>query len=975
MDDNNDNINNISPTLGIAGPSSQDISEESFLDLTFEKDAVRQSYIPKTKSLEPLKHMLAYLSDPNITVTTKKTLLTTVTDFIISNPYIANILLLATKANNKTIYEVILSIFLDEAYTGEKDFKTLSLEFLKILVQYTQCPINAYNYFFNQIAKEYKLYLPGYSQKQQTDERIAAAQQEPKAIDLNKIEDYLNVLQVIYGVWKPGISLTKDPKSYIYITQQSIINVVLDNSKNVTQRPIKSSKGLGMCMWICPKSFPSANEACVLLDVDYYFMHVKKNLEGDFKIILSHDGSICFSYKDVLSDKSPRIKVNQWYLIEFNLIPCDKQITVNCEIKIHEEHRGSSSTEINTIECSLAKDDFHRDSEITSIKLLQNFIGLFGGFWVYDGAPELPQFEFSFQEDLESFYKRLQASLSFEYKYHLCLFPFTSHYSSHCSSQIILDSFIHGYYGTLEAKNNANGIYKVPNNLSNIFLKEGINNFIPIIEIIYTHKALVFGKPEGKVIISKLLNFIFKLLLMHKDSIQTALSIGFFTCFSVFLEQFPLNCLSEEIQEIILNCFTIQQKTSNDVISREVLAFIYNYKVLNKFSLEKQKKLLLESERLCGSYIMSNPYKCLDKMLYILSKYDKEKQHKYCCKYHKNMFIVNNEGSTAADTASTGKQEYESMSSIAKIFKPLIERTLINKKSTSKSKETILLRLSRVLCLEYSPCVYKLVLEIFNMFFDFEHHRLQDGSLNDKDKESVLRYFRTLERNKFIEILLHLYGLSLMDNKTLIINLFTLLIRVVTPLSNDKERTWTTKVYTYLKSNRIFGNSCVNAPSEEQQEAKSARDVKKKRIVLVNDTIEEETQSNVLKESIHTPSDTKRVEINQVINNVIEGFKEDDDDNIQIELAKQKIPSTVRNSQKKKISFGFDLDLAPSPNQQPITEHQDNDTSNHRNTDHTHVPLMEPVLKRHSSLRDVKIKSFEFPDKDRRQLKIGRAHV
>ena len=970
MDDENDN-NNIPPLLEPTEPSHEDINNESFLDSVFEKDCSTSSYIPKIKSLTPLKSMLTYLADPTVAVTIKKNILTTVTDFIISNPYIANILLFGTKTNNKTLYETVLSFFLDKTYCDEKDFKTLSLEFLKILVQYTQCPINAYNYFFSEIAKIYNLYLPGYSQEQHKSECVPVVQ-ENNLIDINKIEEYLNILQVIYGVWKPGISLTQDPKSYIYITQQSSINVVIDNSKKVTQRLIKSSKGLGMSMWICPKCFPNENETCALFNVDYYYSNRKKTLEGEFKIILNHNGTICFLYKEYLSKEFPPIKVNQWYLIEFNLIPCDKQITMNCEIKLYEEHRGSPKTEINKIEYSLAREDFHRDSEITSIKLLQNFIGLFGGFWVYENNTELPQFEFHLQEEPDAFWKRLQKYQHFEMKYHLCLFPFTSHYSN---SQIILDSFIHGDYATLECKNKVNGIYKVPNNLSNIFLKEGINNFIPIIEIIYTHQELVFKKPDGKIIISKLLNFIFKLLLMHKDSVILALNVGFFTCFSVFLEQFPLNCLSEEIQEIILNCFTVQTKTNPENISKELFMFIYNYKVLNKFTLEKQKKLLLESEKLCIVYIVYNSYQALDKMLYILSKYDKELKDKYCCKYHKNMFIINNDNNNSSNNSnnnsndsSSNKTEHESMASITKIFKPLIERTLMSKKQSLQTKGNILLRLARVLCLEYSPCVYKLILEIFNMFFDNENRKFYEGNYNEKDKEIVLRYFRMLERNKFIETLLHLYGLSLMDNKSLIINLFTLLLRIVMRLSNnDKEKTWVKKIYTYLKSNRIFGNACVSTPEVTKN------DVKKKKLVLINDTIEEETMNNI--ESL-TPSDSKRINIEQVVNNavVVEGFKEEDNDNeddVKIELMKQKVPSTVRNSQKKKISFGFDLDLSPSSNEQTQqnVDVKDNDVTNNENTNDVYEPIIEPpVMKRHNSSSDMKIKSIEFPDKEGRKI-------
>ena len=180
-----------------------------------------------------------------------------------------------------------------------------------------------------------------------------------------------------------------------------------------------------MCMWICPKSFPNENETCVILNFDYYcYRNKKKSLKGNCRVILTYNGTISFSYKDILLDKSLSIKVNQWYFIEFNLIPCDKQVTVNCEIKIHEEHKGSHKIEINKIDYSFAKKVFHRDSQITSVNLLQNFIGLFGGFCVYDGAPEFPQFEFKFQENLESFYKRIQMHQHFELKYHLCLFPF-----------------------------------------------------------------------------------------------------------------------------------------------------------------------------------------------------------------------------------------------------------------------------------------------------------------------------------------------------------------------------------------------------------------------------------------------------------------------------------------------------------------------------------------------------------------------
>jgi hypothetical protein len=54
MDDENDN-NNIPHLLECTEPSHEDINNESFLDSVFEKDCSTSMYIPKIKSLTPLK--------------------------------------------------------------------------------------------------------------------------------------------------------------------------------------------------------------------------------------------------------------------------------------------------------------------------------------------------------------------------------------------------------------------------------------------------------------------------------------------------------------------------------------------------------------------------------------------------------------------------------------------------------------------------------------------------------------------------------------------------------------------------------------------------------------------------------------------------------------------------------------------------------------------------------------------------------
>ena len=265
------------------------------------------------------------------------------------------------------------------------------------------------------------------------------------------------------------------------------------------------------------------------------------------------------------------------------------------------------------------------------------------------------------------------------------------------------------------------------------------------------------------------------ILTERKNNIKEAEDINVFQIISLFIERFPseifdMNLMNKFID--IKNTILSHSKTLYQVFFENIML---NEKIYYKFKTEVQSELWNDISKQFGGQDIEGILSLMpmSKICLLLKYYDEKRYFEYCCDEHKNAFIY-------SVNSRTMVPNFKSKT------KTLIElvQNILNKVDISKSNEP--LTLFQILCLDISPCLAKIVIQIFiglftnkNLYLKFKAGELADNSKSNFDdivinllsrclpdvKSDVLHLIAVAKKNKkldddFIDGIYHNINLS-----------------------------------------------------------------------------------------------------------------------------------------------------------------------------------------------------------------------
>ena len=319
----------------------------------------------------------------------------------------------------------------------------------------------------------------------------------------------------------------------------------------------------------------------------------------------------------------------------------------------------------------------------------------------------------------------------------------------------IIDDVFGIFIGKL--KSNYDGVNIYYKNIKNIVKLGGINNLLPIAELMLNslkkdNHYLVDKNILTEATLLQYLKIIKQILHFHKESIFELNNNYFFSSLCLFLEKYPSKIFTEKIINIFLEIYkeTFRykgEKLNNPKINSENISvnyrfiniIIFNEKIISKFTFENQLRIW---ESIYNFFKLDNNLvkDALDcpKIINLLRFYDQNRYEKYCCKKHASLFEYIDEDEIIHP---------ELNSRIGKLYD--IIQLYIDKKEPEKED----INLYKILSLDLSSCLKKKVIQIYVFHFI-------NDKIPDKVKEKTLI---NLLRNNFFEITEYVLSISLLD--------------------------------------------------------------------------------------------------------------------------------------------------------------------------------------------------------------------
>ena len=320
-------------------------------------------------------------------------------------------------------------------------------------------------------------------------------------------------------------------------------------------------------------------------------------------------------------------------------------------------------------------------------------------------------------------------------------------------------NIIDDVFGIFVGKLNSNydGVKIYNKNIKNIVKLGGINNLLPISELMLNslkkeNNYLVDKNILTEATLLEYLTIIKHILNCHKESIVELNNNYFFSSLCLFLEKYPSKIFTEKIINIFLEIcketFKYNEyKLNNSKVNPESISnnykfvsiIIFNKKIISKFSFENQLKIWEGIYNLIK--INNNLIKdALDfpKIINLLRFYDQNRYEKYCCKKHASLFGCKNEDEII---------QPELNARVGKLYD--IIQIYIDKADVEKQE----INLYKILCLDLSSCLKKKVIQIYMLHF-----------VNDKISNIVKeKTVNNLLKNNYFEITEYALSISLLD--------------------------------------------------------------------------------------------------------------------------------------------------------------------------------------------------------------------
>ena len=314
----------------------------------------------------------------------------------------------------------------------------------------------------------------------------------------------------------------------------------------------------------------------------------------------------------------------------------------------------------------------------------------------------------------------------------------------------VIDDIFGNFIGELSENDGINNYKKNSKSIKNL---GGVNNLLPIVELMYSSisktKSIKYDYIDKNILTEKTFLEFFtilkKILIGREKNFKDANKREFFSSLGLFLEKYPSNVYTNEILDIFLEIGKESfQMTDSKNKSTFVNKILLNEKIFSKFKLEQQIKFWDHVYKFFESdYLQMKDSLNMLKLNMILRFYDKDRYKEYCCMKHANLFKPNNN----KDKYTPNVLNPEMNNRVEKLFG--IIQLYIEKFSDDED----ISNLYKLLSLDLSPCMEKKIIQLYYSFFQ-------------KDKtpiETKKKILDNLLKNNFIEISEYIFCVSLLD--------------------------------------------------------------------------------------------------------------------------------------------------------------------------------------------------------------------
>ena len=737
-----------------------------------------------------ISNLILYLKDKNITIIEKVEIIYKLYEIFRVNDLSLSLFMRRNITNIINFYEPLIDLyFVKDEYINEyKELIEQTIRMILSKVTLTKAPIE---YIYKKLSYYYE--------NKETEEK--------ERLNENQILKYIKLLKIFYTVGtcekslfeKSSFSLVsastnesqiiKEIKNYIYFNgKRSSISLALNkNSINPNTDFPTIQYGISFIMWFyidenLLKKFQEMNSN----------MEIKLiviNISGEqIKLVLKdiYTLQVSLNDQDTKNIQTNLLKVNDWNNMCFSIL--EKNGT-KLPLKIFINSAGHTSYII-------VRKNFPVSSKINSIKLLENFIGKVSSFMIITKVIEQKEANYFSLTKKYGFYKNkilFDFLLSNEknyfedcknYKYYeKCkVNKAISFYDFHINKQNIknmiaifcpftynkvenqVDDIFGNFIGVLGENDGVN--YYV-NNSKKIRQLGGINNLLPIIELMYStiskSKKIKYNLVDKSILTQstfyEFLNLIKYIIIGHNRNLNNANKSKFFTSLSLFVEKFPSNLFTPKILQILLeigkeNFQNIDKYNPKDYINLILL----NEKIISKYNVENQLSLWKN----LYSFFTSDDTQIKDsfnikKICLLLRLFDEKRYNEYCCKKHAEIFKDNNDEDNNYDMNIMEPEMDIRLNELFKIIQIYVDKFC-------EEEQTI--NLFQLLSLDLSPCLQKKIIQLYINYFD--NKKIE---INTK-----LKAFDILTKNNFIELIEYVFSISLLDIRIDVLTLFKIII-------------------------------------------------------------------------------------------------------------------------------------------------------------------------------------------------------
>ena len=335
------------------------------------------------------------------------------------------------------------------------------------------------------------------------------------------------------------------------------------------------------------------------------------------------------------------------------------------------------------------------------------------------------------------------------------------------------NNIIDDVFGNFIAKlNKDDGVNNYTNKIKNIRNLGGINNLLPIIELMLS--SLKENNPYKQIdkniltekIFQEFLIIIQKILIDHENNILNEKETHFLSCLSIFMEKIPSKFYTMNILQSIIGLINLPLESHNEnenkilnnndnLYSNNFINLILlNERIITKFTPRAQIELwdgvydVFKKDLFKVKKTLSIPKICL-----LLRFYDEKRYEQYCCYKHACLF---NNGDIFENRSNIMHPEMDIK--VGKLFE--IIQLYIDMANEEHQVEDIF----KLLALDLSPCLQKKIINLYISHFS-----------NDKIPEQKKgKTLNNLLKKKYIELSEYVLKISLLDVRIEIFKLFTL---------------------------------------------------------------------------------------------------------------------------------------------------------------------------------------------------------